>query len=103
MYRILIISTLALLALGCQDPKDKYLEEFGMFINETELDLEEYTDSEWAEIEYSFAFFSGEEFEKHGDKLNDADRKQIELYRERFKKLEVKRNPVENLLKVIGF
>ena len=102
MFRILIISTIALLAIGCQPPEETYLEKFGVFINDTELHLEEYSDGEWAEVEYAYQFFVNEEYVKYEDILTESEKKQIEKYKERFEKMEVNRNPVENLLKVIG-
>lgn len=90
------------LLTGCQDPEEKYLKDFGVFINDAELNLEEYSDAEWAEVQYSFEYFIGEEYEKYEGILTDSEKKQVSSYKERFRKLEVKRDPVENLLKVIG-
>ncbi|MDA7836744.1 hypothetical protein N9A49_04975 [Salibacteraceae bacterium] len=90
------------LLTACQDPEEKYLEQFGIFLNDTELHLEEYSDSEWAEVEYAYQFFVNEEYDKHESMLSESEKKQVQLYKERFKKLEVKRDPIDNLLKVIG-
>ena len=80
----------------------KRCSEFGIFLNDTELHLEEYSDSEWAEVEYAYQFFVNEEYDKHESMLSESEKKQVQLYKERFKKMEVNRNPVDNLLKVIG-
>ena len=98
---ILIIATL-ILFVSCANPKTEYLEEFGAFINDTELSLKDYSDDDWKYIEKDFNEYSQLQFMDFENELTEQEIDQINSFRERFKKLRVKRDPSGSWLEILG-
>lgn len=88
---------------SCSDPKKDYIDRFGNFINEVELAQEQYDDDEWVIIEADFYEFSQIEFIDFKNDLTESELNQIRSYRERFKTVQIKRDPSGSLLKILGF
>jgi len=95
LFSILTIT----LFCSCSHPKDSVLESFGNFINETEAHYEEFSDTEWNEIENSFIEFM-EEVKNYEDLYDQYERNQISDYQKRFKKAQIKRDPLNHLIDI---
>ena len=101
MKNLLLILLTTLLLASCNN-KDAYIDEFGKFMNDIENVNEDYSDQEWALIEIQFDDLSIYQFKDFKDELTDNDMKQIEKFKERFTKIQVNREPLKNILNIIG-
>jgi len=101
MKNLLLILLSSLLLSSCNN-KDTYIDEFGKFMNDIENVNEDYSDQEWALIEIQFDDLSIYQFKDFKDELTDNDMKQIEKFKERFTKIQVNREPLKNILNIIG-
>ena len=101
MEKLLLILLTTLLLVSCNN-KDAYIDEFGKFMNDIENVNEDYSDQEWALIEIQFDDLSIYQFEDFKDKLTGNDMKQIEKFKDRFTKIKVNREPLKNILNIIG-
>ena len=45
---------LLILFVSCKNPKDQFLDDFGLFINDTEANYDQYTDTEFKILEINF-------------------------------------------------
>lgn len=87
--------------MSCQHPKDKYLDEFGLFINDTEANYDNYTDIEFKNVEiYYLELIEQEEDLK--DLFSESELKRIKEYHKRYKKARIKRDPLNNLLEIFN-
>jgi len=101
MKNLLLILFTAFLLSSCNN-KDIYIDEFGEFMNDIENVNEDYSDQEWALIEIKFDDLSIYQFKDFEDELTDNDKKQIKKFNDRFTKIQVNRDPLKNILKIIG-
>ena len=100
-YLILFIATL-ILFISCSDPKIDYLEEFGYFINDIELRQDAIDDKSWKSVEAKYTNYSERLIMKYENELTEREINQINSFRERFKKLRVKRDPSGSWLEILG-
>ena len=101
MKNLLLILLTTLSLYSCNN-KDTYIQEFGKFMNDTENVNEDYSDHEWALIEIQFDDLYLYQFEEYKDDLTKNDLKQIKNFKYRFTKIQVNREPLKNILKIIG-
>ena len=97
MLKYIIVITLFI--VSCTLPKDKFLKDFGIFINETEANYKSYDDSEWKITQLNFIAFK-EEFEGLNDKMDNNEINQTNSFINRFEKIEIRRDPLNNILKI---
>lgn len=90
---------LIFLVTSCVLPKDKLIKEFGLFINETEANYKNYDDSEWNITQLNFIDFK-QEFEELKVNMDNDEINQIKSYINRFKKVEVRKDPLNNILEI---
>jgi hypothetical protein len=102
-FSIILTTFFVLFLYSCSDPKEDYIDRFGNFINEVELAQDQYDDDEWVLIEADFNEFSQIEFIQFKDVLTKSELNQIRSYRERFKIIQIKRDPSGSLLEILGF
>lgn len=102
-FTIILNVFFVLFLYSCSDPKKDYIDRFGNFINEVELAQEQYDDDEWIIIEADFNNFSQIEFIDFKEELTKSELNQIRSYRDRFKTLQIKRDPSGSLIKILGF
>ena len=103
-FKTLVILFFGIIYLSsCTNPKQKYIEDFGSFINEVELDQKNYTEDEWKYIEVDFNDFSEIEYMYYKNNLTEIEKNQISSYRERYKKMRVKHDPSGSILEILGF
>ena len=103
MKNLLIVITILSLFVSCSiNPKDDYLNDFGVFINEIELNHEDYDDDEWVSIEDDYNDYSELQFLDFKNDLTSKELEVIDDYRDRFTKIRVQRHPVDNFLEIIG-
>lgn len=88
-----------LLILSCSLPEDKFLVDFGVFINETEANYEIYNDVEWELTELDFVKFK-EEFKELEHLMDESEIKQVNSYIKRFEKVQIRRDPLNNLIDI---
>ena len=91
---------LIILVYSCS-PKSDYITNFGIFINDVELQSEHYSHDDWAFSDVEFNNYSSIEFMTYKDLLTELEIKQVELYKERYKKQKVKNNPSKEIGKDI--
>tara|TARA_B100000035_G_scaffold314075_1_gene329354 strand:- start:883 stop:1179 length:297 start_codon:yes stop_codon:yes gene_type:complete len=96
MNKFLIIF---LILISCTHPKDKFLEDFGVFVNEVEANYKNFDDTEWEVTQLNFINFR-EEFEEIKSQMDNYEIDQVNSYIKRFKKVEVRRDPLNNLLEI---
>jgi hypothetical protein len=87
-----IIPFIFILMFSCA-AKDSYIKKFGEFINEVELSNESYSEEEWKHIEVEFNDYSEIIFMDYEIELTEAELKQVESFRRRYKKVKIKNNP----------
>jgi hypothetical protein len=90
---------LIFLVTSCILPKDNLIKEFGLFINETEANYKNYDDSEWNITQLNFIDFK-QEFEELKVNMDNDEINQIKSYIKRFKKVEVRKDPLNNILEI---
>jgi hypothetical protein len=88
-----------ILILSCSLPEDKFLVDFGIFINETEANFENYDDTEWELTELNFIKFK-EEFKELEYLMDESETKQVKSYIKRFEKVQIRRDPLNNLIEI---
>lgn len=98
MRIVLLILTISFFS-ACSHPKDSLLEDFGNFINETEAHYEEFSDTEWNEIENSYIEFM-EKAKDYENQFDQYEKGQISDYEKRFKKAQIKRDPLNHLIDI---
>jgi hypothetical protein len=98
--RILIIPCFFLILTSCKHPKDQFLQNFGVFINETEANYDNYTDTEFKTVEITYIEFKEQE-EELNDYFSDLEKKQLKDYHKRFKRAKIKRDPLNNILEIL--
>jgi hypothetical protein len=91
---------LLFISTSCNHPKDQFLLDFGVFINETEANYNNYTDTEFKIVEINYIEFKEQE-EELKDYFSDLEKKQIKDYHKRFKISKIKRDPLNNLLEIL--
>lgn len=101
MKYLFILFLLSVLLISCNN-KDSYIKEFGQFMNDTENVGEDYSDQEWAQIEIKFNDLYLRKFEEYKEDLTENDIKQIKKFKDRFTIIQVNREPLKNILKIIG-
>lgn len=100
---LLLITVLGFLISSCAiDPVSKYIDGFGEFINNIELNADQYNDDEWDIVTAEFNQLSVIQYNNMKTELSETEKDQIESFRKRFKKVEIKRDPSGNILKVFG-
>lgn len=92
---------LLILLVSCKNPKDQFLDDFGLFINDTEANYDQYTDTEFKIIEINFIEFMEQETELK-DYFSESEKKRIKEYHNRFRKAKIKRDPLNNLLEIFN-
>ena len=92
---------LLILLVSCKNPKDQFLDDFGLFINDTEANYDQYTDTEFKIIEINFIEFKEQETELK-DYFSESEKKRIKEYHNRFRKAKIKRDPLNNLLEIFN-
>jgi|TARA_B110000908_G_C9835107_1_gene263126 hypothetical protein len=91
---------LLILLVSCKHPKDEFLDEFGAFINDTEANYDQYTDTEFKIIEINFIEFKEQEAELI-EYFSKSEKKRIKEYYNRFRKAKIKRDPFNNFLEIL--
>ena len=85
--------------ISCSHPKDKFINDFGIFINEVEANYKSFDDVEWEVTQINFINFK-DEFEEIKQQMDESEIKQINSYIKRFKKVEIRRDPLNNILEI---
>ena len=97
MKKFLTLFLFCLIFSGCKSKKDKFINDFGIFINQSEAYYKEYTDEEWEITILEYLDFESQLSEM---KFDDLELNQIKDYKLRFKKIKIKRDPLNNILEI---
>ena len=97
MKKILTLLLFCLIFSGCKNKKDKFINDFGIFINQSEAYYKEYTDEEWEITILEYLDFEAQLSEM---KFDELELNQIKDYKLRFKKIKIKRDPLNNILEI---
>lgn len=98
--RTLTIFCIGLVMCACVNEADQLIEDYGIFINNVEADYEDYTDKEWAEALSEYENFKVYP-EEHGIELSQRQMDRMDEYTGRFKKIQMKRDPLNHILDII--
>ena len=85
--------------VSCKNPKDQFLNDFGLFINNTEANFDQYTDTEFKIVEINLIEFKEKEIDLKGY-FSESEKKRLKEYHNRFRKAKIKRDPLNNLLEI---
>ena len=99
MKKIIFFITLFFIT-SCNHPKDQFLLDFGSFVNETEANYSNYTETEFKIVEINYIEFSEQE-EELKEYFSDLEKKQIKDYHKRYKIAKIKRDPLNNLFEIL--
>lgn len=91
---------LGLVLCSCVNEADQFIEDFGIFINNVEAEYEDYSDKEWAEALSEYENFKVYP-EENNIELSQRQMDRIDEYISRFKKIQMKRDPLNHLLDII--
>ena len=97
-YKIIL---LIILFVSCKNPKDQFLDDFGLFINDIEANYEHYTDTEFKVVEINFIEFKDQQKDLK-DYFSESEKKRIKEYHDRFRKAKIKRDPLNNLIEIFN-
>ena len=97
MKKILTLLLFCLIFSGCKSKKDIFINDFGIFINQSEAYYKEYTDEEWEITILEYLDFEAQLSEM---KFDELELNQIKDYKLRFKKIKIKRDPLNNILEI---
>ena len=97
-YKIIL---LIILFVSCKNPKDQFLDDFGLFINDIEANYEHYTDTEFKVVEINFIEFKDQQTDLK-DYFSESEKKRIKEYHDRFRKAKIKRDPLNNLIEIFN-
>ncbi|MDG1315512.1 MAG: hypothetical protein P8P29_08335 [Flavobacteriaceae bacterium] len=92
---------LLILFVSCKHSKDQFLDDFGLFINDTEANYDQYSDTEFKIVEINFIEFKEQETDLK-DYFSESEQKRIKEYHNRFRKVKIKRDPLNNLLEIFN-
>lgn len=93
MFAVLFLSS-------CVNEADQLIEDYGIFINNVEAEYEDYNDLEWANAQAEYEMFKVYA-EENDIELNQKQMDRIEEYSDRFKKIRMKRDPLDHVLDII--
>lgn len=101
IFRTFLILVVGFMSLtSCVDEGTQLIEDYGIFVNNVEGDYKSYSDEDWAN-----ALLQYEEFRLYASEnnveLNQKQFERIEEYTDRFKKVQIKRDPLNHLLDII--
>jgi len=97
MFKESFILISILILLNSCSPKESYLKDFGEFINEVELANESYSEKDWKYVEADFNNFSVIKYMEYENQLTEAELKQVESFRKRYKMIKITNNPLKEL------
>jgi hypothetical protein len=97
MFKKLFFIALTLILFSSCSQKESYMKDFGEFINEVELANESYSEEDWKYIEVDFNNFSEIRFMEFENQLTEAELKQVESFRKRYKKLKIINDPAKEI------
>ena len=89
-----------LFIISCNSTSN-YVEDFGAFINDIELNSETFSDEDWEYNDVTFNDFSSIKFMTYKNQLTESEINQIESFRKRYNKLKMKNNPTDEIGKGI--
>ena len=79
------------LVLGSCASKKGYIDDFSAFIRDVELEQENFSAEEWAQVEVEFVEYSVTQFEVYEIELNDQEMRQVNKFMERYNAVQIKR------------
>jgi len=97
LKKYLTLLIFCIIFIGCKSKKDKFIDDFGVFINQSEAYYKEYTDEEWEITILEYLDFESKLSEM---KFDEIELNQIKDYKLRFKKIKIKRDPLNNILEI---
>ena len=97
MKKYLTLLIFCIIFISCKSKKDKFIDDFGVFINQSEAYYKEYTDEEW---EITILEYLDFESKLNQMKFDELEANQIKDYKLRFKKIKIKRDPLNNILEI---
>lgn len=97
MKKYLTLLIFCIIFISCKSKKDKFIDDFGVFINQSEAYYKEYTDEEWEITVLEYLDF---ESKLNQMKFDELEANQIKDYKLRFKKIKIKRDPLNNILEI---
>ena len=101
MFQKILFNLLIFLLVASCSPKTSYIKDFGEFINEVEISSKSYSEEDWKYIEVEFNNFSEIVYMDYENELTEAELKQVQSYRKRYKKLKISNNPAGEIGKDI--
>jgi len=97
LKKYLTLLIFCIIFISCKSKKDKFIDDFGVFINQSEAYYKEYTDEEWEITVLEYLDF---ESKLNQMKFDELEANQIKDYKLRFKKIKIKRDPLNNILEI---
>jgi len=85
---------------ACVNETDQLIQDYGIFINNVEAEYEDYSDKEWAEVLSEYENFKVYP-EENNLELSQRHMDRMDEYTSRFKKIQMKRNPLNHVLDII--
>ena len=77
MKKILIFMTVSIMACGCAASADRLISDFQDFIDNTEREMDTFTEEDWAKAEEEFNALT-EKYREQADKLTEEQKKAVE-------------------------
>ena len=98
--KTLTIIFIGLIMSACTNEADQLIEDYGVFINNVEAEYEDYSDKEWAEALSEYENFKVYP-EENSIELSQRQMDRMDEYTSRFKKIQMKRDPLNHVLDII--
>ena len=100
MKKIFVLFLFIFIITACTSKKNQFIEDFGVFVNETEANYENYSEDEWKATELEYLNYQSEK-KKFKTEFDSLEAKQIRTFETRFKNVKIRRDPFNNLLDII--
>lgn len=98
--KTLTIICIGLVMCACVNEADQLIEDYGIFINNVEANYDGYSDKEWAEALSEYENFKVYP-EENNIELSQRQMDRMDEYTSRFKKIQMKRDPLNHVLDII--
>src|SRR5690606_5513918 len=109
MLKIFIIIMYAILFISCESMKqDQYIESFASFVSEIEKNYTTYKQEDWDKAYEKYEFYTTIEYEKHKDKLAEAQKSEINKLIGRYNGIKIKatvitaKAKIKNIIEQVG-